>query len=417
MIRETFLRLGEESGYAILPEVPMVRDEGDTFFIGSAVMAAIDLFESGKHEKPSQYITAQRIFSATRFEDIGKYPFATSFEVMLSIFRFGDENARPALEFILTFLKETVNVDPREVIYLAPNELGIRHSILELGVPEEQVISWEKSLPLSLGEGRPEGYYVKMFIPYRHGVVPFATLGLMELDGKIAVDSALFLERLDFVQKGLKNWYEGKHFHALVTAVGNNPILNQLSQVEQYLWANHIRSFVILMEDGATPSGKGPGHVLRKMTRQLAGTIIGQVLTVEMVQDLAHAAKECLAELGYTIDLHVSGVVETLHALINNSSTQISHELDQFTKWLQSLSTPPTMDDLDVWKSERGLQPEWTEHVAKRLGIELPTPPKETRFWFRNACYSFDETEAILDPIQFVRSSEEKRMKGVKTKA
>ncbi|HEY0992756.1 MAG TPA: hypothetical protein VGD80_37135 [Kofleriaceae bacterium] len=405
-----FLAQGAQDGYSMLPDRSMVREDADTFFVSAAVAANIDLFTPGRHSAPARYITAQRIFSGTRLEDVGRYPLATPFEVSLSIFRFGDDDARPALGFVQRFLRGAIDADPAKMIYLAPHELGLRDAVLASGVPVDHVLSWDRSIPMRLGKGRPEGHYVKLFMPYRHGLIPVATLGLMELDGKMAVDSALFLERFVFVRAGLHHWYEGPDFAPLVEAVAEDPTLAALEQRERYLWANHLRSIVALLWDGAKPSGKGPGHMIRKLVRQLAGTIPGKQLGAETVRRIGEAATTCMAHLGY--DIAGADLAESVVKLLNPASSQIAGELRAFVDRLAQGAIDRA--ELEVWKGERGLQHDWMQKLATERGMTLPEVEQPGGFWLRNACYSFDPEEVIADPVGFLRAAEEHRMKGVK---
>ncbi|WP_156773245.1 hypothetical protein [Geobacillus thermoleovorans] len=56
MIRDLFIKMGVSNNYKLIPESPIIRNNADTFFIGSAIMANMDLFEAEKEKK--------RIYSA-----------------------------------------------------------------------------------------------------------------------------------------------------------------------------------------------------------------------------------------------------------------------------------------------------------------------------------------------------------------
>jgi len=409
MITEKFLSLGASDGYVRLAEQPLVRQDGDTFFVMASVAAHLDLFAPGRHQRPARYLTVQPVFSATRFEDVGKYPMATPFEVMLTIFRFLDKSPEPALSFMERFSVE-IGLKAQDIIYLAPREMGIRDAVIELGVSPDRVISWDRSLPLKLGPDRPEGYYLKMFVTYRNGLIPIATLGFLELDGHVAVDSALFLERLDFMIRGLRHWYEGPYFLPLVKAVRDSGELAHLAHTEQYAWANLLRATAALIADGVLPTGKGPGHVVRKMCRQLAGMIAGIQLSSETLRALSVATLACLRELSDSVELVPDTLAEVLARLINGASRQIARELAGFKDRL--LQGPIPVAEVEVWKSERGLQIEWMEAVAAQARLPFPTiTPEEKRFWMRNECYSFDESKVIDDPVAFLLAAESKRMR------
>jgi len=411
LVRELFLRMGKERNYVVLPEVSLIRENQDTYYVGSAVMAHMHLFEQSNFSRAS-YITAQRIFSSKRLHDIGKYPLATSFEVMMSIFRFGDDDGREALQFALDFVCEAIHGDPKKMIFLAPYELGLRDDVLSLGVPSHHVISWSQSLETNMGSGRPTGYYVKMFYPYRHGIIPVGSIGFIETNGKLSVDSAFFLERLSFVRERLPSFYQDQYFQPLTQIVSNHEFFSKLSFCEKNLWINHIRSIVALLADGATFTTKGAGHALKKIIRQLAGTILGQKLSEELGQMLVEAAGQCLTNLGYRQPLDAKLIAASIAMQIESASRQILREKNAFVKALRKKKDSMTMEELQQWNSERGLQLDWLEKFAMQEEVFLSWPKKEGNYKFRNVCYSFSETDRIKDPVQFMKEAEDKRMKG-----
>ncbi|WP_222127314.1 hypothetical protein [Bacillus sp. X1(2014)] len=412
LIRELFIGMGKERNYNVLPEVSLVRENQDTYYIGSAVMAHMHLFEKKQHT-PASYVAAQRIFSSKRLQEIGKYPLATSFEVMLSMFRFGDTDGREALRFAIDFVCKAINGDPGKLIFLAPYELGLRNDVLSLGISSNRVISWNQSLETSLGDGRPTGYYVKMFYPYRHGIIPIGSIGFIESNGKLSVDSAFFMERLSFVREGLPTFYQDRYFAPLMNMVNNHEFFANLSFYEKNLWINHIRSIVALLVDGATFDSKGAGHALKKMVRQLAVTILGKKFPYELGEKLIIAANQCLFHLGYLNKIEYQKLRDTLIAKIDTASNQILKGKKAFIKALRSNQNNMSMEELQKWDSERGLKLEWLEKFAIQEGVSLLCPQKIKKHQFRNECYSFSETDRIKDPIQFIKDSENQKMKGV----
>ncbi|MED3667775.1 hypothetical protein P4499_10665 [Geobacillus kaustophilus] len=416
MIRDLFIKMGVSNNYKLIPESPIIRNNADTFFIGSAIMANMDLFEAEKekkHEIPQKYITAQRVFSANRLEDVGKYPLATPFEVMLSIFRFGDKSVEPSIDFILNFLNLALGIDPSQLIYLAPYELEIRNTVLSKKVPERNVISWENNIPLRLGKNKPQGYYLKIFLPYKHGIIPISTIGFIEGINGISTDSALFLERLSFVKDNLIHWYESEFFIDLTKEVKAQ--FPKFNYNEVYLWANHLRTLMALYYDGVRPEGKGPGHTMRKIIRTLSGTLSGDKVCDDKALKLISAGIKSLKNLGYDITetVDVNELTEQIFRQINNGSSQIAREIKRFKRALSN-NEIKSSKDLKQWNEERGLTYEWMRKASEDEGVyDLPFPEIEKRFWLRNECYSFDTNQKITDPVQFLKNAESKRMKGV----
>lgn len=328
------------------------------------------------------------------------------------MFRFGDPDGREAIRFAIDFVCKAINGDPSKLIFLAPYELGLRNDVLSLGISPKRVISWDQSIETNLGDGRPTGYYVKMFYPYRHGIIPIGSIGFIESNGTLSVDSAFFMERLSFVREGLLTFYQDRYFAPLTNMVNNHKFFADLSFYDKNLWINQMRSIVALLADGATFHSKGAGHALKKMVRQLAVTIVGKKLPDELGQKLIVAANQCLFQLGYFNIIEYKKLGEMVVAQIDFASKQILKEKKAFIKALRSHNNHMSIEQLQKWNSERGLKLEWLEKFASQEGVSLSCPQEIKKHQFRNECYSFSETDRIKDPIQFIKDSENQKMKG-----
>ncbi|RIO22392.1 hypothetical protein, partial [Staphylococcus saprophyticus] len=275
MIDSKFMKFGIDNDYNLLKEKKLIRNEDeDTFFVGASIMANMELFETEIkkiHAEPLKYITRQRIFSSNRLDDVGVYPLATSFEISLSIFRFGDDSTQNAINFFLEFFESVMQIDRNDLIYIAPNKFDIHQSLSLLNIDANNIITWSKDIPLRLGKNKSEGYYLKIFYPYKHGIIPIATIAFILENNEIHVDSSLFLERLDMVFQNQITWYETSYFSDTVTLLTDYQEVMDSKDV--YMWANHLRSLIMLYSDNIDVSSKGPGHVNKKIIRELAGTL------------------------------------------------------------------------------------------------------------------------------------------------
>lgn len=412
MIDEIFRTLAEKEKYKYLQEQKLVRSEDkDTFFVGASIMAHMDIFETSD-TNTQKYYTVQRVFSATRLDDVGYYPLSTAFEVMMSIFRVNDSSVKPSILFILDFLKKSINVDTNEIIFLAPSELDIRNTLIDIGIDEKNIITWSRNIVLDLGSDKNQGLYLKMFIRYKNGIIPCATLGYIDNNGKINVDSALFLERLDFVKEGLDSWYEGKYFKLILAEIEKVRCLSKLKINEKYMWASYLRTLLALYEDGLKSSSKGKGNVLNKLLRLLASTIVNEQVTFEEFRSVIEASSKSLNLLGYRID-NCNDAASELYTLLTKFKTQLDSVTNKFNKWFESTPIDEIKEeDLENWRSEKGVPKKYIENLLKEKGSLIYSNHKEKKFWFRNECYKFDKKYTILNPIDFIRNSEMKRLRG-----
>lgn len=416
MIKEIFSKTCIKHNYEMLPEKSLIRQDSDTFFVASSIMANMDLFKCPQLFIGKKYFTVQRCFSATRINDAGKYPLATPFEVMMSFFRFGDTSPKEAIKFLFVLLEELIGKKADNLYYLAPYELGIRKTIEELDVPEDNLISWVSQIPLNLGKNNPKGYYLKVFMPYHHGVIPVATVGFVYKDDVLCVDSALFMERLDMVKNNYHSWFEGKYYKSLFEAIKLDKAFAFVEVKVIRFWTIMLKTISILLCDGASLQGKGSGHVVRKLLRKLIWSdreIEFDKLNVIKFEPILRGI--LLEDIN---NIEVINLVEKLtqvQELLIQMNKQVEKEINNFNKYLNEINDSINIVDLEKWYSERGIDKVFAIQILSKKGITNIQLKEETKnSWFRNACYSFDSKLEIKDIYKFILDFESKRLKGAK---
>uniref|UniRef100_UPI003D71CFCB alanine--tRNA ligase-related protein n=1 Tax=Sulfobacillus thermotolerans TaxID=338644 RepID=UPI003D71CFCB len=226
------------------------------------------------------------------------------------------------------------------------------------------------------------------------------------------LDSALFVERLDFVRKRLNHWYEPTAaFGPIVQAGDSHPLFRQMPEQTRYMFVNHLRSMCVLMWDGLSPDGKGNGHVLRKLARSIVGSMHGMEPTEALVGDTIQGVRDALLPLRYDISSDLKAIQESIYSLLTKSHRQIHGELAKFESRLDS-AREIRSDELNMWITERGIHPSWIRRIVENRQMSLDIPESHKKFWFRNECYSFDPKKRLDNPRQFLIDAESKRMGG-----
>ncbi|MBB6098309.1 hypothetical protein HNR42_001734 [Deinobacterium chartae] len=409
LIRHAFLEQAQRAGYHALPEVPLVRQQADTFFVMASVAAHTALFEPAAARTHTRYAVAQRVFEGNRLEDVGVYPLSLPFDVMLSFFRFADASALPALDFTHRFLRDAVGIAPETLYYCTTRGLGLEQALYAAGAQTRQVVLWEKDRPLRLGPGRPQGQYLKLYLPYRHGLLPIAVLGFIPLPDGLAVDSAFFLERLALVREAQPHPFAASSHRDLLRALRADPALARLGERALYRWAAHLRALLMLLHDGADIGGKGAGHVLNKMVRDLAYTVHAHSAPIRL-EALLTACARGLAHSGYALDpADLSGPRAALEEALDRAARQIRQELARLEHAVRRQGLEAV--DLARFASERGLRPEWARQRLQQLGHVLPASHGPERYSLRNAAFPFESCTFAppLQPRAFLQAAEARR--------
>ncbi|MEL0237764.1 MAG: alanine--tRNA ligase-related protein, partial [Aquiluna sp.] len=86
------------------------------------------------------------------------------------------------------------------------------------------------------------------------------------------IDTGMGLERVAFLLQGVENVYEIDQVRPLIDVAselsGKKYGAVELDDVRMRVIADHIRSSLMLMTDGVTPSNEGRGYVLRRLLRR-----------------------------------------------------------------------------------------------------------------------------------------------------
>jgi alanyl-tRNA synthetase len=180
--------------------------------------------------------------------------------------------------------------------------------------------------------------------------------GSLEPLPQCSVDTGMGLERLLMVVQGQRSVYGCDVFQPWTTALTG---LWQPDQRSLRLLTDHLRSSVVIVGDGVTPSNTGRGYVLRRLLR-LALTMLWRPDSTRTLDDLPTSLLEqTLAQFGQHAE---SGVVREV---LRGEERRFAGLLTRGRKVLAQLSRgrPLTEADLRYLHETHGLPPE--------LAIEL----------------------------------------------
>src|SRR5690606_9645461 len=86
------------------------------------------------------------------------------------------------------------------------------------------------------------------------------------------IDTGMGLERVAFIKQGVENMYEIDEIRPVLDAAaelaGVNYGENHEHDVRLRVVADHIRSALMLISDGVTPSNEARGYILRRLLRR-----------------------------------------------------------------------------------------------------------------------------------------------------
>ena len=309
-IQRRWLSFFEQRGHTVVPSASLVSDDPSLMFTVAGMVPFVP-YLSGLVPAPFPRATSvQKCIRTNDIEEVGKTPRHGTFFQMCGNFSFGDYFKEGAIKFAWELLTTSeadggLGFDPADLwvtVYEEDDEalaLWKQHSTL----PEDRIQRlgkdtnyWSTGQPGPAGpcseiffdlgpeygvDGGPatdDDRYVEIwnlvFMQYQVADVKsktdFTILG--ELPTK-NIDTGMGLERVAFIKQGVQNMYEIDQVR---------PVLDRAAELagkrygEQHdddvrlrVIADHVRSGLMLIADGVTPSNEGRGYILRRLLRRV----------------------------------------------------------------------------------------------------------------------------------------------------
>jgi alanyl-tRNA synthetase len=308
-IRQRWLTFFEDRGHTVVPSASLVSEDPTLLFTVAGMVPFIP-YMSGLVPAPFKRATSvQKCIRTLDIEEVGKTTRHGTFFQMNGNFSFGDYFKETAIQFAWELLTTseadgglgfdekdlwvTVYEDDDEAIEFWKKTAGLPdHKIQRLGKDSNY---WSTGQPGPAGpcseifydrgpaygkEGGPaadEDRYIEIwnlvFMQYLIGNVKskydFDVLG--ELPRK-NIDTGMGLERVAFIKQDVENLYEIDQVRPVLDLAsalsGRRYGAVHDDDVRMRVVADHVRSALMLMSDGVTPSNEGRGYVLRRLLRR-----------------------------------------------------------------------------------------------------------------------------------------------------
>jgi alanyl-tRNA synthetase len=301
-IRKKFLDYFKEQNHAILDSASLVTPDekgvtNSTLFNTAGVQPLIPYLLGEEHPKGNRLASVQKCIRTIDIDEVGDNTHLTFFE-MLGNRSLGDYFKEDAIRMSFEFLTDNekgLGLDPSR-LYITVFE-GDENSPKD----EESFNIWKKYVPENriyymgaesnwweAGGNGPCGPDTEMFYDLTEdGLGDLSTdefiqadddqkiveiwndvfMQFEKKDGKIignlprqAVDTEAGLERLVVVKNNNTGVYETDLFSEILDRIGNND--------KNRIITDHIRSAVMLISDGITPSNTDRGYILRRLIRR-----------------------------------------------------------------------------------------------------------------------------------------------------
>ena len=343
-IKRRFLAHFEEHGHTVVPSAPLPAiDDPNLLFINAGMVQFVPFFLGQRTPPYSRAASVQKCIRTPDIDEVGKTSRHGTFFQMNGNFSFGDYFKAEAIKLSWDLITKPVGeggfgIDGDLVwatVYLDDDE-AIEYC-KGVGLPAERIVRrgkadnfWSMGIPGPCGpcselyldrgaaygrEGGPEvdedrylEFWNLVFMQNLRGPgagkEDYPILG--ELPAK-NIDTGMGLERVASLLQGVDNMYEidevrpvlakaaeltGKTYgaHSGHAATESHP-----DDVRLRVIADHVRTALMIIGDGVTPSNEGRGYVLRRIMRRAIRSMRLLGWQEPALPELLPVARDCMA--------------------------------------------------------------------------------------------------------------------------
>ena len=407
-IRNKYLDFFKRHGHAVIPSAPLIPENDPSVLFTTAGMQPLVPYLLGeKHPEGTRLTDFQKCLRTNDIDEVGDNRHLTYFE-MLGNWSLGDYFKEESIAMSFEFLTKELGipVEKLSVTCFAGDEDCQRDEVTascwrKAGIPEDRIYYFGKDDNWWIaGEEGPCGPDTEMFYDTgkpkcSENCNPSCGCGkyveiwnnvFMEFfktkDGKYTklkqhnVDTGLGLERMTMLLQGKETPFDTELF---------KPVMDKLQELagendsieSRRIVSEHLRSSMMIIQDGGLPSNVDRGYILRRLIRR-------------MVRHLRKLQIN-LNELGELIDLNIDTLKEMYPELHQNSDkikSVIIEEKDKFEKTLErgerefnkivnrmKNDGKDTISGQDLFTlyETYGFPPEVTQDLAREAGLKVDT--------------------------------------------
>ena len=333
-IRDRWLKFFADRDHTVVPSASLVSDDPTLLFTVAGMVPFVP-YLTGLVPAPFLRATSvQKCIRTLDIEEVGKTPRHGTFFQMNGTFSFGDYFKEDAIRFAWELLTASeaaggfgfAERDLWVTVYQDDDEAaGLWKKIA--GLPDERIQRlgmdtnyWSTGQPGPAGpcseiffdrgpaygaDGGPatdDDRYVEIwnlvFMQYLRGPgagKEFAILGDLP---KKSIDTGMGLERVAFLKQGVENMYEIDQVRPVLDAAAAMSARRygavREDDVRMRIVADHVRSSLMLMSDGITPSNEGRGYILRRLLRRSVRSMRLLGVDAPTLSELFTASKDAM---------------------------------------------------------------------------------------------------------------------------
>ena len=403
-IRDTWIRFFKEKGHMVEESASLIPNNDPTLLWINAGVAPLKKYFDGRViPKNPRIVNAQKCIRTNDIENVGKTARHHTFFEMLGNFSIGDYFRDEVIPWAFELLTSDAYFGfDQDKLYITvyPTDQETFDAWLKAGVKEDHLILSKHNF-WEIGEGpcgpdteifydRGDAYGPEDITMIEHDIendryIEIWNIVFSQYNAKASkkreeykelpnknIDTGMGLERMASVIQGVETNFETDLFIPLMEKIEHFSGIKYEGQMSFKVIADHIRTVVFAVGDGALLSNEGRGYVLRRLLRRAVKH--GKMLGIE---------KPFLTELVDPVVDKMGGFYTAIKEHVDNIKRVVSLEEKKF---LETLSQGEKILEEMIEKSEDkklsgkdvftlydtyGFPLELTEEMAEELGITI----------------------------------------------
>lgn len=404
-IRNQYLKFFEKHSHTIIPSAPVIPENDPSVLFTTAGMHPLVPYLLGeKHPAGTRLTDFQKCIRTVDIDEVGDNRHLTYFE-MLGNWSLGDYFKEESIAMSYEFLTKELGILPEKLSVTcfagdedAPRDIESYECWKKAGIPDERIYFFGKDDNWWIaGEEGPCGPDTEMFYDTGKPACsehcnPACDCGkyveiwnnvFMEYfkgkDGKYTklqqknVDTGLGLERMAMLLQGKQTPFEIELFA---------PVMVKLQELQKQdfiqsrrIVAEHLRSSMMIIQDGGRPSNVERGYILRRLLRRMTRHLNKLEIDLNKLPEIIGVSIEALQEMYPELAQNKA----TIEAVILEEKDKFVKTLakgeKEFEKVVTKLKaeTKTKIDTETVFNlyETYGFPPEMTVELAAEHGMEV----------------------------------------------
>ena len=403
-IRNKYLNFFKKHGHVVIPSASLIPENDPSVLFTTAGMQPLVPYLLGeKHPEGTRLTDYQKCVRTNDIDEVGDNRHLTYFE-MLGNWSLGDYFKEESIAMSYEFLTKELGI-PSEKISVTcfagdedcERDMKVYECWRKAGIPDERIYFFGKEDNWWIaGEEGPCGPDTEMYYDTGKqkcspkcnpacGCGKYIEIwnnvfmefykdknGYRKLEQK-NVDTGLGLERMAMILQGKETPFEIEVFE---------PVMKELEKLQKAdsiesrrIVAEHLRSSIMIINDGGRPSNVDRGYILRRLLRRMTRHMNKLEINLDELSNIIDISIDSLKELYPELDKNRATIKEIIVA----ENVKFMKTLQKGEKEFEKVANKTKNNNKDVIDAQAvfnlyetyGFPPEMTEELAKENGLKV----------------------------------------------